>query len=61
MKAKINLQFKNLPGESIDRTEAVEVASLTELINKAYRLRDSEKAENVNFYFVDENETEEIL
>ena len=61
MKAKINLQFKNLPGESIDRTETVEVASPTELVNKAYRLRDSEKAENVNFYFVDENETEEIL
>ena len=49
MQAEISLQFVD---PSFDRTETVDVFSITELENYAYELLRHEGAENVNFWIV---------
>ena len=50
MLAEIHLQFKD--SEEEDRTEQIEVNSITELSNLAYKRQHETGAENVNFELV---------
>ena len=51
MLAEIHLQFK-VGSEEEDRTEQIEVNSITELSNLAYKRQHETGAENVNFELV---------